>query len=80
VLAADVVALGFPLVDPIIGLFVTVAILAVLRSAVRDVFRRLLDGVDPKMVDTAEQALAAQPGVQAVRSVRMRWIGHPPAR
>jgi cation diffusion facilitator family transporter len=76
VLAAGGVALDFPLADPIIGLVITVAILAVLRTAVRDVFRRLLDGVDPKMVDTAEQALAAQPGVQAVRSVRMRWIGH----
>jgi cation diffusion facilitator family transporter len=76
VLAAGGVALGFPLADPIIGLVITVAILAVLRTAVRDVFRRLLDGVDPNMVDVAEQALAAQPGVQAVRSVRMRWIGH----
>ncbi len=76
VLAAGGVALGFPLADPIIGLVITVAILVVLRSAVRDVFRRLLDGVDPEIVDTAEQALAAQPGVQAVRSVRMRWIGH----
>ena len=76
VLAAGGVALGFPLADPIIGLVITVAILAVLRTAVRDVFRRLLDGVDPKMVDTAEQVLTAQPGVQAVRSVRMRWIGH----
>ena len=76
VLAAGGVALGYPLADPIIGLVITVAILAVLRIAVRDVFRRLLDGVDPKMVDNAEQALAAQPGVQAVRSVRMRWIGH----
>lgn len=76
VLAAGGVALGFPLADPIIGLGITVAILAVLRTAVRDVFRRLLDGVDPAMIDTAEQALAAQPGVRAVRSVRMRWIGH----
>jgi cation diffusion facilitator family transporter len=76
VLAAGGVALGFPLADPIIGLVITVAILAVLRTAVRDVFRRLLDGVDPKVVDTAERALAAHPGVQAVRSVRMRWIGH----
>jgi cation diffusion facilitator family transporter len=76
VLAAGGVALGYPLADPIIGLVITVAILAVLRIAVRDVFRRLLDGVDPKIVDNAEQALAAQPGVQAVRSVRMRWIGH----
>jgi divalent metal cation (Fe/Co/Zn/Cd) transporter len=36
----------------------------------------LLDGVDPALVDTAEQTLAARPGVRGVRSVRMRWIGH----
>lgn len=74
--SAGDVALGFPLADPIVGLLITAAILAVLRTAARDVFRRLLDGVDPAMVDAAEQALAARPGVQAVRSVRMRWIGH----
>lgn len=74
--SAGGVALGFPLADPIVGLLITAAILAVLRTAGRDVFRRLLDGVDPAMVDAAEQALAARPGVQAVRSVRMRWIGH----
>lgn len=74
--SAGGVALGFPLADPIAGLLITAAILAVLRTAARDVFRRLLDGVDPAMVDAAEQALAARPGVQAVRSVRMRWIGH----
>lgn len=74
--SAGGVALGFPLADPIVGLLITAAILAVLRTAARDVFRRLLDGVNPAMVDAAEQALAARPGVQAVRSVRMRWIGH----
>lgn len=71
------VALGFPLADPIIGLVITVAILAVLRTAVRDIFRRLMDAVDPKFVDTAEAALAAEPGVTGgVRSVKMRWMGH----
>jgi cation diffusion facilitator family transporter len=70
------VALGFPLADPIVGMLITVAILAVLRTAARDVFRRLMDGVDPKLVETAEAALASQPGVQSVREVRMRWIGH----
>jgi cation diffusion facilitator family transporter len=70
------VALGFPLADPIIGLLITLAILAVLRTAARDVFRRLMDGVDPKFIDAAEAALAARPGVRSVRSVRMRWIGH----
>ena len=69
-------ALGFPLADPLIGLVITVAILAVLRTAIRDIFRRLMDGVDPRFVDTAEAALAAEPGVTSVRSVKMRWIGH----
>ena len=68
--------LGFPLADPIVGLLITVAILMVLRTAARDVFARLLDGVDPQLVDAAEQALAAEPGVVGVRHVRMRWIGH----
>jgi cation diffusion facilitator family transporter len=70
------VALGFPLADPIVGLLITVAILAVLRTAVRDVFRRLMDAVDPDFIGTAEAALAARPGVRSVHSVRMRWIGH----
>jgi cation diffusion facilitator family transporter len=76
VLGAIGVGLGFPLADPVVGLLITVAIVAVLRTAVRDVFRRLLDGVDPKLVDTAETALAGEPGVVGVRSIRMRWIGH----
>jgi cation diffusion facilitator family transporter len=75
-LGAGGVALGFPLADPIVGLVITIAILAVLRTAVRDVFRRLLDAIDPELVDAAEAALAAEPGVTAVRSVKMRWIGH----
>jgi cation diffusion facilitator family transporter len=70
------VALGFPLADPIVGLVITIAILAILRTAVRDVFRRLMDGVDPQLVDAAEAALAAEAGVKGVRSVKMRWIGH----
>ncbi|WP_020098966.1 cation diffusion facilitator family transporter [Mycobacterium sp. 360MFTsu5.1] len=76
VLGAGGVAFGYPLADPIVGLIITVAILAVLRTAVRDVFRRLLDGVDPALVDTAERSLAAEPGVRSVHSVRMRWMGH----
>ena len=68
--------LGFPLADPIVGLIITVAILMVLRTAARDVFARLLDGVDPHLVEAGEQALAAEPGVLGVRRLRMRWIGH----
>jgi cation diffusion facilitator family transporter len=70
------VAAGFPLADPIVGLLITVAILAVLRTTVREVYRRLMDAVDPHLVDEAEAVLLATPGVTGVRGVRMRWIGH----
>jgi divalent metal cation (Fe/Co/Zn/Cd) transporter len=76
VFSAGGVALGYPLADPVIGLLITAVILAVLRTAARDVFRRLMDGVDPALLDAAEATLAGQPGVLAVRSVRLRWIGH----
>ncbi|MET0965258.1 MAG: cation diffusion facilitator family transporter, partial [Nakamurella sp.] len=76
VLGAAGVALGWSAADPIIGLVITVAILAVLRSAARDVFRRLLDGVDPQLVDTAERTLLTTPGVTGVRSMQLRWLGH----
>ncbi len=70
------VAAGWPAADPIVGLVITVAIFGVLRSAASSVFRRLLDGVDPELMDTAEQTLLATPGVRAVTSLHMRWLGH----
>ena len=35
-----------------------------------------MDAVEPELVDAAERALAAVPGVLAVESIRLRWIGH----
>ena len=76
VLGAGGVALGFPSADPLIGLGITVAIVFVLRDAAREVFRRLMDAVDPATIDLAEQTALAVPDVLAAGQVRMRWIGH----
>jgi cation diffusion facilitator family transporter len=70
------VALGWDWADPVVGLLITVAILAVLRQAAREIWRRLMDAVDPALVDRAEQALAETPGVLGTGQVRLRWIGH----
>lgn len=67
---------GFPLADPIIGLLITVAILFVLRGAARDIYRRLMDAVEPTLVDQAEASLRTVAGVRDVDSVRLRWVGH----
>ncbi|WUJ19599.1 cation diffusion facilitator family transporter [Streptomyces sp. NBC_00390] len=69
-------ALGWRLADPIVGLLITVAIALVLKDAAREVFRRLMDAVDPALVDSAEAALRNVPGVEEVGELRMRWIGH----
>jgi cation diffusion facilitator family transporter len=70
------VALGWRQADPIIGLVITVAILGVLRSAVRQVGARLMDAVDPDLVDQATAAVSSVTGISGVRELRIRWIGH----
>jgi cation diffusion facilitator family transporter len=70
------VALGWDWADPVVGLVITVAILAVLRQAAREIYRRLMDAVDPALVDQVEQTLRLTPGVLGVGQVRLRWIGH----
>ncbi|MBL7259777.1 cation diffusion facilitator family transporter [Paractinoplanes lichenicola] len=68
--------LGWGWADPIVGLAITVAIAFVLKDAAREVYHRLMDRVDPALVDRAETALLAVPGVHAVPGLRLRWIGH----
>ncbi|WP_311137537.1 cation diffusion facilitator family transporter [Streptomyces sp. I6] len=69
-------ALGWRYADPLIGLVITGLILLVLRGAAREIWHRLMDAVDPALVDAAEQALSGVEGVGRVGSVRMRWLGH----
>lgn len=76
VLGAIGVLLGFPQADPIVGLLITVAILFVLKDAVRQVFGRLMDAVDPSLVELVEATAAAVPDVEGVNDIRLRWIGH----
>ena len=67
---------GFPLADPIVGLLISAAILVLLWGTIRSVGRRLMDGIDPDLLEAAEHALAHTPGVQTVESVQLRWVGH----
>jgi cation diffusion facilitator family transporter len=76
VAGAGGVALGWRDADPVVGLVITVAILLVLRNAARDIYRRLMDSVDPSIVAEAEKVLAASPGVGGVAQMRLRWVGH----
>jgi cation diffusion facilitator family transporter len=70
------VAIGWDWADPAVGLFITVAILLVLRDAAREVYRRLMDSVDPELVDQVDDVLRATNGVRDIGVTRLRWIGH----
>jgi cation diffusion facilitator family transporter len=68
--------LGYPLADPIVGLVISAAILRIVWESGRAVFTRLLDGVDPEVIDEIRHALNHAPGVHEVSEVRVRWLGH----
>ncbi len=76
VIGAAASAAGATLADPIAGLVITGAIGVVLFGAVRTIYRRLMDSVDPELVDQVEAVLHRSPGVEGVDRVRIRWVGH----
>lgn len=68
--------LGFPILDPLVGLGITVAILFIVKDSALAIWRRMMDAVEPEIVDGIEKAVAGVEGVEGVESVRVRWVGH----
>lgn len=68
--------LGYPLADPITGLLIMIAVLRILWESGKAVFTRLLDGVDPDVIDEIAHAVSHTQGVRDVSEVRLRWSGH----
>lgn len=76
VAGAGGVMLGFPLADPIVGLLISIAIIFLLWGTVRSIGRRLMDGIEPGLLDRAQTALEETPGVISVPRLQLRWVGH----
>ncbi|MHB8168927.1 MAG: cation diffusion facilitator family transporter [Thermoleophilia bacterium] len=68
--------LGYPLADPIVGLIITAAIFRIVWETGKSIFTRLLDGVDPEVIDEIKHAVNHTPGVCDIAEVRVRWLGH----
>jgi cation diffusion facilitator family transporter len=68
--------LGYPLVDPIVGLLITLVIMHIVWGTAKTVLMRLLDGVDPGLVEEIEAVVKRTDGVEDISEVRVRWIGH----
>ncbi|OPY75894.1 MAG: putative cation efflux system protein [Syntrophorhabdus sp. PtaU1.Bin058] len=68
--------LGYPLADPIVGLLITVAILRIVWESGKSIFTRMLDGIDPEIIDEIRHAVNHTPGVKDLSEARVRWLGH----
>jgi cation diffusion facilitator family transporter len=66
---------GWQEADPIAAFVVVAAIVAVAIDASRNVLTRLLDAVDPEIVNKIENLVLGTPGVAGCGRVQARWAG-----
>jgi cation diffusion facilitator family transporter len=67
---------GYPLADPVVGLLITIAIFGIVIQSSKQVFSRMLDGVDPHIIDEIRHAVQHVANVKEVTDIRARWLGH----
>jgi cation diffusion facilitator family transporter len=67
---------GYPILDPIIGVIIGIAILFITRDAIRAIWYRLMDAIEPEQLEQVERTVAEHDAVHDCRRVRLRWVGH----
>jgi len=75
VIGAAGVWLGYPVADPIIGFLITIAIFGIVWQSSKAVLTRMLDGVDPHIIDEIRHAAEHVAGIE-VQEAKARWVGH----
>lgn len=70
------VALGYPIVDSLVGFVVAAIILWMMKDTALQILRRLMDGVEPGTTDQIRAISEDVDGVDGVDAVRARWSGH----
>ena len=68
--------IGLPILDPIVGVVIAVAIVGITLNAVRAIWYRMMDAVDPHLVEHVEAHAREVAGVESIESLRLRWVGH----
>jgi cation diffusion facilitator family transporter len=68
--------LGFPLLDPIVGLGIGAAILGIVWKSAQEMWHRMMDAVDPDLHEEFRHIASHVPGVLDVHGTAIRWIGH----
>lgn len=76
VVGLGLVALGFPLADPIAGLIITALIFSIVFEVGKDLIPRLLGKTEDHDVDEIKSIAGRVDGVKEVGPVKLQWSGH----
>lgn len=68
--------LGYPIVDPIVGILIGIAILFITWDATKTMWYRLMDAIEPEHLARVEDVVHHQEDIKELRWLRMRWVGH----
>ena len=68
--------IGLPILDPIVGVVIGIAIIGITWNAIKAIWYRMMDAVDPHLVEHVEDHARGVGGVDEVLTLRLRWVGH----
>ena len=67
---------NFPILDPIIGIVISILIFGIVYDSAKEILKRLMDVVDPELLENIEKYAKEIEDVKSVHDVKARWIGH----
>ena len=68
--------IGLPILDPIVGVVIGIAIIGITWNAIKAIWYRMMDAVDPHLAEHVEDHARGVAGVEDVLTLRLRWVGH----
>lgn len=68
--------IGLPILDPIVGIIIAIAIVGITWNAIKAVWYRLMDAIDPDLLHHTEHYLEDIAGIDRIVRLRARWVGH----
>ena len=66
---------GLYILDTLVGLVIGVIIIIILKDSSRMILIRLIDGVEPEIIDKIHNLTSSNNEVQSVHNVKARWSG-----
>ncbi|MGH7830822.1 MAG: cation diffusion facilitator family transporter, partial [Candidatus Binatia bacterium] len=76
VVGLGLVALGFPLADPVVGLIITACIFSIAIGVGKHLLARLLGKAEDQDIDEIMAIAGRVEGVKRVGPVKLQWLGH----